>query len=199
MPYLFTHLCVRNDDHCPICRRHYISVHESLDEAYDAALQKLSNDELPEDIENLKNGDPIWIDEWVRRSNGDHYQITKIEEGEIYNLQDLYIQHDLCANEDDEKDSNTANFMLLHINIRKEEWCPDNITVNISFYSSLDSASERVNSLLTNDKLQELLELEPVWTIQGGRDGDHYQIIKIENSESMYLNELYPQIHPDAW
>lgn len=44
------HQIVRNDNHCPTCRRWFLTV--------------------TKDTEKLQSGYVTWIDEWARRKNG---------------------------------------------------------------------------------------------------------------------------------
>src|SRR5579863_876262 len=70
------HLCIRNDEHCPTCRKFFITLHNSGD----------GNIHKP--------GKSEWVDEWIRRRNGDKYQNIYITPNEVYNLSgdwSLYI------------------------------------------------------------------------------------------------------------
>jgi hypothetical protein len=89
MEYAFFHLRVRNDNKCPICRKHYISLHKTADEAHKEASNYL--DAL--EIENLKRGCPIWVDEWERRRNGDKYQVCEAIPEIVYNLANHDVNH----------------------------------------------------------------------------------------------------------
>ena len=62
-----THLCIRNDSHCPICRMWYVTIVKE-EERFEESFS--------------------WVDEWVRRRNGDKYEELYIKEDYEYNLQD---------------------------------------------------------------------------------------------------------------
>lgn len=225
--YIYTHKSIRNDDHCPICRRYYISVHNTFDEAYTEAAQDIDSEYL----EDLREDQVLWIDEWVRRSNGDKYHIFKITLDKEYDLHDyninikddIYDLHDYNINKkDDVEDNNKENsnqvddkdikiyennelYMFLHVNVKKFEWCPDNINYKISFYKTLDSACENGNQFLeTLEEENKLRKLESIWINNKNYDvskgnGDHYQIIKLENNKVIELNKYCAQVQPEAW
>lgn len=47
MTFVYLHEKIRNDEHCPICRQYYISLHISMEDAYKYCSVDLSNnDEL---------------------------------------------------------------------------------------------------------------------------------------------------------
>jgi hypothetical protein len=84
---------VRNDDHCPICRRYYVSIHKTLEETYEEIVKCMTDEFKSEQLEDLKQGKSLWVDEWVRRRNGDSYQILKIIPEKIYCLNDHVVTH----------------------------------------------------------------------------------------------------------
>jgi hypothetical protein len=248
--YMFHHLMIRNDEHCPICRRYYISLHSTLKDVLNYFSSIELENELDEtDKHMLETGGPIWIDEWERRRNGDKYQIVEIKKNKIYNLRNYHINdydqyyvnfdnffdkdlndneynddsEDESENDDDENDDNDdndnnnnnndsdnddneenegINYMLLHIHVNRNEWCPDNIVFNISFYESL---AEAFNDGLiamkkyTNIKKNKFKSLEPIWLSIEKNVGDHYQIVKLKRNKIIYLNRFCKQIRPKIW
>ena len=158
MAYMNFHLQVRNDNHCPTCRQFFITLNDTLDDA----------DRNSGCSESLRDGQSVWVDEWVRRRNGDLYQIIKVVPNELYDLSD----NDMRNNLDNTNFSN--QYMFLHIKIRKNRCCPDNIKFYISFHETLNE--------------DELKMLEPVWIKKDECNGDHYQMIKLEPGKEMLLN-----------
>ncbi len=73
------HKRVRNDDHCPICRIFTVSFHST--EAVD--------EDINEHKETLLKAKSLWIDEWVRRSNGDKYDVLPLSHEETYDLSEV--------------------------------------------------------------------------------------------------------------
>jgi hypothetical protein len=62
--FLYLHKCVHNDYHCPICRTYDLTLYNSMD---------IDNVKLKCDLP-IKEGSYFatkWVDEWVRRGNGD--------------------------------------------------------------------------------------------------------------------------------
>lgn len=207
MNYLFIHIEVRNDYHCPICRRYYISIHESIDDTLKLCTQADNDDNISIDDINLKllkEGNAIWIDEWIRRGNGDKYQIIKIGKQE-YNLGDSLINHD------NKEISFNAKYMMLHIQVDKSAWCPENIIFIISFYESFDKACDKLledyyNKNCTdiyhdNDRCvyeNKLKNNESIY-VDNKNGGDFYQLIELEKDKQLYLNEYCQYIHLDNW
>jgi len=67
--YVFRHLCVRNDKHCPYCRKQFVALYPTHAQAY------------KEHGENIPNGVSSWTDEWERRGNGDLRDIARVDIG----------------------------------------------------------------------------------------------------------------------
>lgn len=196
MSVLLVHKCVRNDYHCPTCRCYYISIHKSKDDAI-----KLAGDEVfDDDLDQLKKCNKVWIDEWVRRCNGDLFSIIDIVRDTTYDLSDIDVFNiEVQSNID-------TQYMILNIKVRKSEWCPDNILFGASFYHTQDEAYEH----LINDFMIENLDYEPlhknklnpIWIANpdsGDKDGDFYQIVELKYSEPIYVNGLCPYIGAESW
>ena len=209
MRFLTFHKKVRNDDHCPVCKRYYVSVHRTQA----SACGQLDTDKFSaKQLKRLENGEAIWIDEWVRRSNGDRYQILRIVPEESYHLNNLASYCDLSS---DAKDigvcGDDLRYMLLHVHVDKAEICPDNVILCISFYATVRIATFAATEAVTECKKSEcskaeiskLSELEPVWINKNDTttkdSGDHYQIVKLVEGETMYLNSYCSQIRRKGW
>jgi hypothetical protein len=224
--YLYFNKMVRNDWHCPECRKYYISIHKSIDDACIMASKEIRCDDEDEDkskyINKLKRGKSVWIDEWVRRSNGDLYQILKITPNQKYDLHDPDDFDDVDLQRiDDKKNDSKIQCLLLHINIDKSEWCPDNINYYISFHNTIDDAcDERLHCLSTSeDKMKSIWINKTIASAAsaasaasvGGKDdmfnsskdkdsaGDYYQIIKLEYDKLICLNDYCAYVQPEVW
>jgi hypothetical protein len=222
MSYLFFHKMIRNDEHCPLCRRYYVSFHTTLNEVYDNAILNIE-DINKEDSINLKNGNSIWIDEWVRRRNGDLYKIMKIQPNIILNLND-----NLDNTMDSKIECNNTNFMVLQITVNKLVDCPNNIIFKISFHNNIEEAFTTILKIiididddnynyyydddddnninnkinLGDDDIAQLKNLKPIWKnsdLTNKKKGYHFQIIDINKSKSVFLNEECPQIQQNIW
>lgn len=216
--YALSHLKIRNDEQCPNCRQYALSFHESNQEAYEmAGKDNLDDEELSiEDLRTLKSNDYLWVDEWVRRRNGDRYQVFPIVLDKKYkSLSDEYesISTDLEGNAGG-RASGLPEYMLLHIKVDKDEWCPDNMIINVSMHLNQDTAfiaSDLDHSfksefrggkgiwipIRTYDWYSDDEEDKPQGTIGDNTrkehtDKDHgefYKLIKIELNKPFYLND----------
>jgi hypothetical protein len=221
--YLYYHKLVRNDDHCPICRRFYISIHTNKKDAISQASEDIDDST---DVLYLEKYGDVWIDEWVRRRNGDQYKVFEIELNKTYK----FFTSDYSYSEDGkniEKDmkklsieNSSIQYVLLHVDINKSEWCPYNIKYSVSFHNTLDDACEKVSDFCDKSNIEELKKLQPVWIpewiedlnnctinttdkdmakIKQTGNGDYYQIIKMEYDKQIYLNEYCKYVQPDVW
>lgn len=228
--YLYSHLRVRNDDHCPICRIVLISIHDSLTEASrsvgdmvyeeeDSASEDEDQDEEKSVIckgpslllHKLFEMKDIWIDEWVRRSNGDRYCISTLTDGTQYNLSQMHKY----SSEENEKD---FRFLLLHTQVR--EWdCPNNIQFYGSFYEKRSDACKALQKEcnLTLEQMTKFEQSESIWLesvdnydwdeypehgIEADSDdaeGDHYQLVPLKIGQEIILNDFCPAIQPQNW
>ncbi len=201
--FMACRLRVRNDDHCPICRVPFVSFHSSFDNAYSKLLSDLDpeNKDFERNKIKLAKGKSIWIDEWVRRSNGDRYQIIELSSSVKYNLNDL----DTGCLKSDISNKN-IKYMLLRIKIRTQLDCPNNVRYYVSFYETIDQIySETLLSKFPQieNYVSFLTNLEPVW-INLNSDlnldkidpsgGDFFQIIEIDSVTGDSLNKYCPQL-----
>lgn len=197
MKYMVYHLQIRNDFNCPTCRQPKVFFYNTLEEAYNKACGYIDNiDDF--DRKMLKEGSSIWIDEWVRRNNGDKYQIIKITTDKKYELLKHY-EEDLDEEIDSEIiEENTIKYMLLHIKVKTSKWCPNNIKYFVSFHFELETACDFVD---IGDKKNILKNFEPVWInknkIDAGlcsKGGDYFQIIELESDKKINLNKCCEQL-----
>jgi len=208
MTFAFIHVCIRNDEHCPTCRKYYVTCFDDLDEACD--YKHLDERDL------LKRGGVLWVDEWERRRNGDRYEVFEITSGRIYALNEWFIsngerEYDRCLADHGwfdnkskqlklEGSAEPVTHMLLHVQVDKRQDCPKNIIFTASFYKSLDNTCVAAKVFSRDIDTSRLKNLEPVWIKYGPKNGngDHWQIIEIEPKKEIYLNSFCPQIQEGA-
>jgi hypothetical protein len=167
---MLVHKIVRNDDHCPVCRRFDVSFHQTIYQAHSVAYKTMRGDK-DEHFETLKNTGTVWIDEWVRRSNGDRYTVFKPTHGTVYHMRDFTMDRraipmplvacmpdaiplvaDLSGMPLDmvamPHDHNRIGYLVLRVKIRKSNGCPYNLLYTISIHSTLESAHISAISLI---------------------------------------------------
>lgn len=205
MKYMVYHLQIRNDFYCPTCRQPKVFFYNTFEEAYNKACNYIGNmDDF--DRKMLKEGSSIWIDEWIRRNNGDKYQIIKITTDKKYELL-KYENEEFHEESDAESDAesneelygeNIIKYMLLHIKVKTSKWCPNNIKYFVSFHFELETACDIVD---IGDKSSLLKNLEPVWINKNKLDvglcskgGDYFQIIELESDKKFNLNKCCSQL-----
>lgn len=155
MQYILFHKKIRNDEHCPVCRRMYITSCKTLDDAMSIGFALDGLDST--DIYRLKIGSTVWVDEWERRRNGDQYQILQPETNHWYSLQKYDITDG--KNEEFSNGNKTFQYMSLHIRVRPSEWCPDNILYYAAFHETLDEAVMFVEKRIEETEERRRLEL----------------------------------------
>jgi hypothetical protein len=210
--YALVHQRVRNDYHCPICRRYYVSFHKSSKTAVEFAKNKITkgedieNDDLKEKLEDLESVHQCWIDEWVRRRNGDWYQIKPINNGDEWNLTDFCEQNTV-----DKRDEH-PQFMMLHIQVNKKAWCPENIQFFLTFHSTIKDAEAQARDIplvLHKDsydyKTQTLQFVtfpdvdQFIWIEESESVGHHIQLFSITLGDELELNSFCEHIQPENW
>lgn len=213
MYYIKLHTSVRNDNHCPTCRLHHITLkYSSLD---------------------ISDG-PKWVDEWVRRSNGDLYHTFKIIVNETLALDSYDVTGGTYINPDAQN-----VYLALSIFVDKEQWCPDNICFKISFHENIEEAyakilychnefiydfardvvydvigpdfiesdiestvaSDVAYDAFTDHERDLLKECSGVWkTVRRSKHmGNHYQILKLKINETITLNSFCEKIQESNW
>lgn len=231
MSFLLVHTQVRNDEGCPRCRKWFVGVFETQYQALERARKRISkvgefyvkgDYEHEEALADLERGRRVWIDEWVRRSNGDEYQIARINNGAHFaSSRGVNPGSDL---------SRPAGFMFVEFVIDGTRYCPDNVRLQVTFHESVTDAveakfaerwpvdrngnieycSERLDVLKLNEaqdnrlktKLVSLACGKPVWlprdkTWQG--DGVFLQICKLEPGPMIQLTDLCKQLGREHW
>jgi hypothetical protein len=192
MPYIFMQKQIRNDNHCPTCRLEFIAVYANREEG-----------EQDQDV--VAFGCTEWVDEWVRRRNGDMYHFFKLAPDVVYDLHEYDLGGDKnVRTKTDTKSSDTANkeqYLLLQITVRKEEWCPDNITFKVSFHTTFATAFHfaKANLELTGEDLGLLHKTNTLCSHQSEQEHDHYQIIPLRDAERVCLNNFCEFISEEMW
>ncbi len=213
MQYVLFHLQVRNDYHCPNCKQPIILCDDTVQNIFERAMAYIDKELESRDVDLLKDGYSIWIDEWVRRRNGDKYQIFKIKLNREYDLRNLSRDLGNSLNNDNTDQHNLARYLLLHVRVRKLDDCPDNIIYYISFHKDLESAygdvcnktkiiyrihDGNMDKLLTEDSKNTLMNLEELWINLDDsipdheidpEGGDYFQIIRLKQDEIINLNQ----------
>ena len=206
VPYMLYRYKVRNDEHCPICRQPILSFHNSITDAYDEAEKCIKDRDEDEDalIPNLLNGDSIWIDEWVRRRNGDLYQIVKIIPDKKYNSVEWEddvesINFNCC------KQNHQNKFMLLHQRIRITENCPFKNIYQFSFYQSYESAQNALLKNMSKKKYNKFIQLDKLsFSVDKHKNDkliglDYFQIIELQPNLKINLSECCPTLEKFEW
>jgi hypothetical protein len=140
-----------------------------------------------------------WIDEWVRRRNGDRYTIQPIKLYKKYNLDKFEEEYD----NDFEKNSEEygqPNLFLLRVEIDEREWCPDNIKIFITF---LDKKEDIYLNMYKEDK-QLLLENNELWipNVKVKTDGIYYKFVELNFDDGIMnfdIHSLCKYINPELW
>lgn len=167
--YAYLHQRIRNDEHCPTCRTYYLTVFENKMDC--AVLYE-------------KGNNSVWVDEWIRRRNGDRYTIQPINYEKNYDL------NEFDELEYDEIPNISAKFILLHIIIDKNEDCPDNIKFNVSFYENKSEIMTSCYKIEEEEDKKKLLETKEFTIIEDSKL-DYYEIIEIEFGKKIYINASY--------
>lgn len=214
LKYVYVHKCVRNDNHCPTCRMHYVSVH---------ANESVALEKMPEDQQFVN--EPVWVDEWVRRSNGDRYQVFQSRVGGNYDLAEhdvndsfsgLYQSGEICC----------VSYMLVNIKIDKDKWCPNNITFNIEFFETFKNAFTKMierfkleveyddEDLSDNedDNYDDGTNEENIGNIYDENKNtkicvrkrskkifNFFKIVKLEDNTEYCINEMFSQLSTEKW
>ncbi len=185
MNYMFYHLKVRNDEYSTKCRQPVVFFCETWDDVYDNAKNYLLN--FCEDYEKvllgLNNNESLWIDEWVRRSNGDKYEIINIRNSNYCDSAIKFSMSDI-----------NINFMLLHIKIRPRKLSPDNIKYNMSFHENIDNAKIKAHENKNfKDKDNSLEQFNSVWVVKDedniSHGGDYFELFELEDGEIINLRK----------
>jgi len=222
MSYVYIHKQVRNDWHCPTCRIYYISLYKTKDEALKDALKEVSSEiKNKDDIESLKSGEPIWIDEWARRSNGDAYQIFFLISNTIYDINCFDMDN---IDDDDSKKITTIQeikYMFINVILKKDKFCPDNIKFKISIHTNVDDVVNIAIRKIKSDYHDEyknnfsrktiktryktyyklLKKLESVWVsdLDNEENGNFYRIIELNKDKKIKLNDYCSKIQEKNW
>lgn len=177
-PFLLVHKCVRNDNHCPTCRCYTLSLHPTRSAAIAKGVELIctSNEHsnVEAEVRELETTGSTWVDEWVRRSNGDWYQVQRVALDTVYPLQHLTRPPWTATDVLEACDTSVPGvpdirFLLLHIVIDRTEWCPDNIRFEVSLHATVEAANDAASidakSLCkaSSGWREALLAKQPVW------------------------------------
>jgi hypothetical protein len=186
------HKRVRNDEHCPTCRMYYLSFHDTVKSAVSDLCGKMDDIVEAENNveERLLKGSSVWIDEWVRRRNGDWYQVATITSNVNYEVAYGF----LSGLTQDNKINTNIRYMRLQTKINKKEWCPDNIQFFVEFFASKDECEKALKQ-----KSDYFMEGDENEEEKDENVTSHYAIIPIQCKDTIHLNSYCPDIQPDKW
>lgn len=167
MAVVVIHQRFRNEEHCPTCRVWYIAAFPSMD----SALQGTFPDD-PDLAETLRNNRTVWIDEWIRRRNGDRYTLIPfILDQEVKLPVFLHDNLESCISLPDKL------WLKVLFHIRKDLSCPENIKYRITFHEG--SGCEVIGEK---------------------RDEERYLCdVPVPSCCWTNINELCPLLSPAAW
>jgi hypothetical protein len=193
-----------------------ITVCEDVEDTYKLASVYLHDDKSSySDLKHFMSDHDIWVDEWVRRSNGDRY-ITFVPHFNIfYKLSVLHQREDIK----EAKNSEKIQYIFLRIKVDNSKRCPENIEFWLSFHSTLvnaivfaknqtkwDTDFTEETPVFDRKDRKKLYSLEPVWIeAENKRDpsshivGDFYQIIPISLHVKIDLHRYCSYIQPKNW
>jgi hypothetical protein len=222
--FALVHVCVRNDDHCPVCKRYTVRFFPDWGAAYAAAKELIGDDDKEEELGILKGASRCWIDEWVRRRNGDSYLICPVADGTRWALDDVGSvttgdkpsEPLVCVNE--------AKYLGLSIRVERQVYCPENLRYRVTLHHTAEAAAQSLREAYqaatydwrTEDEEERhdedeaghsatekrLAELESLWLADAEKGVCfHLQVVPIsrEAGAEMKLHEYCPQIQPEAW
>lgn len=183
--YMAYHKRVRNDDHCPVCRTYYISFHVTLEDALEEITSELSEEEKDENTKILELGNSLWIDEWIRRSNGDLYQICGLHPKRRYDMS----APDLDLETEEEF---TPSYFRLNFKLNGKECCPDNIQCFLKFYETYGEAKNAVRKGVWEDD-------HCWWYSKKKQRGIYYHVIPIEAGKIYFLHDYCKYVQRETW
>lgn len=145
--YGLFHLKIRNDQEPS--RVPYVSIFESFEDAYKAVPVRQNNFNI------LKQGSSIWIDEWIRKRNGDDYKIVKLFCGMEYYDFNLTNKSLIYKSEEYEKDlsyqenvvENIVEHILIIIKIEDEDI--DDIGHEIKYWLYFENNLDKILEITT--------------------------------------------------
>jgi hypothetical protein len=172
-----------------------VSVHNTVAEA--ASFAAVSDGLDNEDAETLLRHKYLWVDEWVRRQNGDQYIIVALHTGCVYDLSNVaaWVEEKEGATE------GLATHMLLTVTIDRSQSCPENVTRTITFADSKEElldASVYIPGYYWTDEpvklsLEECAALRNDNTLYVERSKEvtqFYQLFTVEDGNWLDLNNF---------
>lgn len=107
--YIEFHCCVANDLGCPECR------------------QTVLTPEFQDSVSPWR-----WVDEWVRRRNGNAFETLRVNAEEKYVIKNARMK---LLNKGE--DRAFVNYVLLECKANPNKWCPDNVVYSMTFLEYL--------------------------------------------------------------
>jgi hypothetical protein len=167
--HAYLHKRVRNDEHCPNCRKYYLTVCETQQHCFKHPELTLTSN-------------TVWEDEWVRRRNGDRYSYQPIVSG---------LEYDLISFEDTECEQEKyeyIQFILICKTVDTRLYCPDNIKYSVWFFDERVRLSHKIiPNKADRMKLYEEKELKLNY---GEFETKYFKIICACVEECIDINEI---------
>lgn len=182
-------------------------VHPTVEDAVETPVNHHPKiDEMePDELKALAACQSVWIDEWIRRSNGDRYQILPIIPNKINNLKRIVDVADIGK-----KCSEKIKYVLVNIDFDKEADCIDDIDIYVSFHENAENALDVARSDNLSDRLLTVLEtMKPVLRKRSKKRGAFYQIcleeikkesgLYLKTGDKICLNKMCKHLRQDLW
>jgi hypothetical protein len=183
--FMLVHICIRNDEHCPSCRQYYITLCNSLEECC----------ELSPDPDRIQRGLSVWVDEWIRRRNGDFYIAKQVEPS---------VNYDLCNLEDTDFRISDGSFnpgwVVITTIVDRQKWCPENINFHVQFFATKGHAYIYLFNDYdwSSESKRKFVKEHVHWESDDDQSGTHVQLLDCNTTE-IHLNQYCPQIQPSFW
>ena len=192
--FVLLHFRIRNDYSCPDCRTYFLSFHSTRKDALEYAKTINLEDE---ELQELTATGSLWVDEWVRRRNGDSYCIYKLKCEDVW---DMLEQNQIPKSTNTEMiDSDTdipIKYMSAQLTIDNDSYCPYNIHWEIGFHASIHTAREYLLKKNDEEYKEEVEDnnvrdkLDKLEAVYDEPKGTFRQIVDLELSKVLKLNTL---------
>jgi hypothetical protein len=166
--YAYLHQRIRNDEHCPNCRKYYLTIYETQQHCFKHPKLTLTNN-------------TVWEDEWVRRRNGDCYSYQSIVLG---------LEYDLNSFEDmecEQKKYEDIRFILICKTVDITLYCPYNIKYSVWFSNKPPSLTYKI---IPNKAERMKLYKEKELKLNYGKfETKYFKIICVRVGEPIDINQ----------
>lgn len=173
--YLAKHKCIRNNG--PAFCTTKISFHRDVESAVASfGLNQKTNDKL-------RRCRSLWIDEWVKKRNGDSYKIIQ------------------CKNK-----YNSNNVSHIHLKTIIEK-INESYNIPMAYYPDIVKFRIKLSSSSSNSKMIEYDRLNTYWSNGGDEQYEviddeityHYTVLDFEYGKSFLLNSYCPDLQSNRY